>query len=325
MNKPKSLVVGGGISGLTTGIRLAQDGHNVEIWTKEQPEQTTSATAAAFWLGQADKAEKWGKTSFEQFKRIATEFGDEVGVEERQLLSVFKDYPPMPKWAKVLPTFQRMTRVELQEAFEGIIPEEFQYGFSFQTWMIEMPKYLKYLRQTFEVSGEIKEKEIAELDEAFAEHDLVVNCSALGSRDIEGIEDKTVYSVAGQVVQIRRTIEKTILFDTKSMTYIVPRGDNVILGGTEVDNLYNRTPIEETTAAIVRRCSAFLPGIANIDIQVEKVGLRPTRSEVRLEVENLVGGKTLIHNYGHGGAGVTLSWGCADEVVALAKKAVVRV
>ena len=45
----------------------------------------------------------------------------------------------------------------------------------------------------------------------------------------------------------------------------------------------------------------------------ESVGLRPSRSEVRLESEK-VDGTLIIHNYGHGGAGVTLSWGCADEV-----------
>jgi len=46
------------------------------------------------------------------------------------------------------------------------------------------------------------------------------------------------------------------------------------------------------------------------------VGLRPSRSEVRLEVED-IGDRKVVHNYGHGGAGVTLSWGCAEEVVRL--------
>ncbi len=42
------------------------------------------------------------------------------------------------------------------------------------------------------------------------------------------------------------------------------------------------------------------------------MGLRPVRSSVRLEAEGRV-----VHCYGQGGAGVTLSWGCADEVVRL--------
>jgi D-amino-acid oxidase len=42
------------------------------------------------------------------------------------------------------------------------------------------------------------------------------------------------------------------------------------------------------------------------------VGLRPARPSVRLEAEGRV-----VHCYGHGGAGVTLAWGCAVEVAAL--------
>jgi D-amino-acid oxidase len=44
-------------------------------------------------------------------------------------------------------------------------------------------------------------------------------------------------------------------------------------------------------------------------------GLRPYREQTyRLEPE-VVGSKFVVHNYGHGGAGITLSWGCAHEVV----------
>jgi D-amino-acid oxidase len=35
---------------------------------------------------------------------------------------------------------------------------------------------------------------------------------------------------------------------------------------------------------------------------------------VRLEVESLPGGRVLWHNYGHGGGGVSLSWGCARDL-----------
>ena len=44
-------------------------------------------------------------------------------------------------------------------------------------------------------------------------------------------------------------------------------------------------------------------------------GLRPYREGTfRLEPE-VVGGKFVVHNYGHGGAGITLSWGCAREII----------
>ena len=49
------------------------------------------------------------------------------------------------------------------------------------------------------------------------------------------------------------------------------------------------------------------------------VGLRPFRSEgFVLEAERL-GQRLLVHNYGHGGAGVTLSWGTSSLAVDLAR------
>ena len=54
------------------------------------------------------------------------------------------------------------------------------------------------------------------------------------------------------------------------------------------------------------------------------VGLRPGRISLRLEREECVlGGKArpVVHNYGHGGSGMTLAWGCAGDVVAMLKGA----
>ena len=49
-------------------------------------------------------------------------------------------------------------------------------------------------------------------------------------------------------------------------------------------------------------------------------GLRPGRPTVRLERgADLADGTPLIHHYGHGGSGITLSGGCAEEVAALAE------
>ena len=46
----------------------------------------------------------------------------------------------------------------------------------------------------------------------------------------------------------------------------------------------------------------------------EAVGLRPGRKEVRLELEMAGPSCPIVHNYGHGGGGFTVAWGCANEV-----------
>jgi D-amino-acid oxidase len=96
-------------------------------------------------------------------------------------------------------------------------------------------------------------------------------------------------------------------------TYVIPRTDDVVLGGTDDDGDWSRTPSPEVADHILRRAAALVPEVAKARVVRHKVGLRPARPEVRLE---RVG--DVIHCYGHGGAGVTLSWGCADEVRQLA-------
>ena len=52
-----------------------------------------------------------------------------------------------------------------------------------------------------------------------------------------------------------------------------------------------------------------------------QVGLRPYRPQgYRLEAEQM-GDKTVIHNYGHGGCGVTMSWGTSSVAAELASAA----
>lgn len=72
--------------------------------------------------------------------------------------------------------------------------------------------------------------------------------------------------------------------------------------------------------AIVRRCATLRPEIAGARIIDHRVGLRPARDAVRLERELLPDGRVLVHNYGHGGAGITVAWGCAREAAELASR-----
>ena len=92
-----------------------------------------------------------------------------------------------------------------------------------------------------------------------------------------------------------------------------PHGDIVVLGGSATESA-DTTADPEEEAAIIARCASIEPLLRDAKVIEHRVGLRPSRPEVRLESEQ-ISGSTVVHNYGHGGVGVTLSWGCADETL----------
>jgi D-amino-acid oxidase len=100
------------------------------------------------------------------------------------------------------------------------------------------------------------------------------------------------------------------------VSYLFPHQDTVVLGGTMADGDWDTEPRPEVAERIVADCALIEPRVRDAPVLAHRVGLRPARPEVRLEAEALDGGRVLWHNYGHGGAGVTLSWGCARELAA---------
>jgi D-amino-acid oxidase len=99
-------------------------------------------------------------------------------------------------------------------------------------------------------------------------------------------------------------------------TYILSHGDHVVLGGSWAPYSERTTPDPDVGEAIIARCAAIEPALAKARVREHRVGLRPARHRVRLEREDHPS-RAIIHNYGHGGSGLTLSWGCALDVVAL--------
>ena len=139
----------------------------------------------------------------------------------------------------------------------------------------------------------------------------MVDCSGLGSRHLA--DDPTTTPVRGQVVVLEQVGLEEWWLAEDGPTYVIPRAHDIVVGGTDDAGEWDRTPSPEIADEILRRATDLVPALARTRVLRHKVGLRPARPEVRLE---RVG--DVIHCYGHGGAGVTLSWGCAAEVAALA-------
>ncbi|MFE0764935.1 FAD-dependent oxidoreductase [Streptomyces smyrnaeus] len=294
------VVLGGGVIGLTTAVVLAERGTDVRVWSPEPPGATTSAVAGGLiWpyrIEPEKQALEWAVRSFRHFSWLA-EQPPTTGV--RLVRGRMPGSAPPPEWSALTGTPPRAP-------------------------LVDMGTYLRYLRGRFEAAGGRWEQRAARsLTEAAAAAPTVVNCSGLGARQL--VPDPTVRAVRGQVLVVEDPgIEEWYVAASDSAretTYILPQPYGVVLGGTADDGAEDREPAPATAAAIVERCAAVHPELATAAVLEHRVGLRPFRPSVRLEAERVPdgrGGTSLcVHNYGHGGAGVTVSWGCAVDAARL--------
>lgn len=296
------VVVGAGVVGLTCAVRLLEAGHRVDVVARDLPRETTSAVAAALWYPfralPQDRVTTWSATTYAVLDALADTDPDS-GVRMVSGTEVFRSSQPDPWWRSAVPSLARVRD----------LPDGYRDGWTFATPVVEMPIYLDWLRARLEeLGGTLTRLNLTALPDGA---DVVVNCSGLGARLLGA--DRTVVPVRGQVVYVEQVGIDRWWLDGAGPTYVVPREHDVVVGGTDEEGDWSRTPSPESAAAILQRAARLVPALRDARVLRHKVGLRPVRPAVRLERVGRV-----IHCYGHGGAGVTLSWGCADEVAALA-------
>ncbi|MFJ2889992.1 FAD-dependent oxidoreductase [Streptomyces sp. NPDC087305] len=304
------IVVGGGVIGLTTAVVLAERGARVRVWTREPVELTTSAVAGALWWPYRIEPEplvgEWALQSLVVYEELAAR-PEETGVRMVEGVQGETRLDELGSWAARVPGL----REARAEEFAGD-------GLWARLPLIDMSVHLPWLRDRFvELGGTVEEASVVDLSEVPAS--VVVNCTGLASLDL--VPDRSVRPVRGQLVVVENPGITTWLtavdHSADTSTYFFPQPGGLILGGTAEENAWSMTPDPATAEAIIARCAAFRPEIADARVLEHRVGLRPTRPAVRLEREVLRGGRVLVHNYGHGGAGITVAWGCAREAADL--------
>lgn len=298
------IVVGAGVVGLSVAVRLLEAGHRVDVVARDLPLETTSAVAGALWYPYLafprTRVGDWGRTTYTVLDALA-DTDPEAGVVLREGTEVLRERTPAdPWWAEGGPVLARQTA----------LPEGYADGWTFRAPVVDMPVYLRWLVGRVEsLGGTLTRMNLSALP---SHADVVVNCSAIGSRLLAG--DRSVVPVRGQVVVVEQFgLERWWLDASREHpTYVIPREREVVVGGTEVEGEWSRTPSPEAARTILERAARLEPRLRTARVLRHKVGLRPLRPSVRVE---RVG--DVVHCYGHGGAGVTLSWGCAEEVARL--------
>jgi D-amino-acid oxidase len=302
-------VVGAGIIGLTAAWRLTEAGYEVRVMAAAPPGETTSVVAAAIWYPYLalpqDLVTRWSAVGFQELSALAAQ--PATGVRMRWGRQLFRAPTPDPWWRSAVPDLQRVPATEL--------PPPYMDGYRLRIPAVDMPRHLAWLAERLAGFGvRIELRCLSALDEAPGE--VVVDCTGLGARDLVG--DRELLPVRGQVVVVEQFgLEEWVLDEAEELTYVAPREETVVLGGTAQRGTNDLTPDPQTTREIVARCAALVPEAGRARIVEHRVGLRPARTAVRLERDVLGDGRTVVHCYGHGGSGVTMSYGCARDVVAL--------
>lgn len=304
------VVVGAGVIGLSCAVRLAEAGYDAHVLARDLPAETTSAVAGALWLpyraNPPEQVAAWARATFTELVGIHDK-DEHAGVLLREGVLLHRGEPTRPSWADAvrgLATLQGVT--DPAPGYRG--------GWHLRVPLVDMGLYLPWLVARLEAAGgTVTRMPLPSLPN----RGVVVDATGVSARAMA--HDDTVRPVRGQVVVTENPGLTRWLVDEEErdgeLTYVLPRTDAVVVGGTAVEGDWDPLPHREVAERILARATALVSELRGARVLRHRVGLRPARPAVRLETER-VGDASVVHCYGHGGSGVTLSWGCADDVLA---------
>ena len=332
-------IVGGGVVGLTCAHVLSA-GHRVTIVADALGAETDSIKATALWhvylVPETEQVLAWAGHTLEEFHRIA-KVAPESGIELIQGVELFRHTEEhRPSWAALPHLFEPLNRGEIDQLNSvrpsDLTPEEcnsldqnpIRWGYRVEAPAADMAIYLAWLKREVHGRGvSFQRRHVKTLGELAADYDVVVNCSGIGARTLASDENFEPYK--GQYFIFKRTenAPDDYVGDDEhpgGMAYMIPRASEILVGGSAergLDDLEFTLNLEET----VRRAGLYVPWLRSRTSKDEArkpvVGVRPCRRDgIRLELD-CAGSGPVIHNYGHGGSGFSLSWGCAARVSAL--------
>lgn len=308
-----------------------------------------------FWTGREPNHKwykpEWAERTYEVLEALSAT--NTAGISRTSLFEYFSEFMSEDEIQKVI---KSMWWKQLRQvAFRDLRPDEligksvrnprfkggithFKSGIMFKTFVVNMSDYLRYLTHRLAERGvRPQRRNVTDLRSLAEGYDVVVNCSGIGAKKL--VPDNKVIAKEGIVLQLTelKQIQDIFLihtgdyFDARPM-YIVPRvgsKPDIILGGTITSRFpqaqrkafqpqhipFDEAPkwVLEFSSRILNDCTTFESELENATVLNVQVGYRPARHpKVRLK---RIG--NVIHNYGHAGGGVTLSWGCAEEVLEL--------
>ena len=308
----KIIIAGAGISALSCAYLLAKKKmYDITIVAKEFSPNITSNKAAAFWFPYHVRNDKrgiaWVQRSYEFYKEFSKIEATGISIKTLQKFLRKGMAENEPEWLEFMPkgSTRKMEQSEL--------PDLYDEGYEVQVPLIETQIFLPWLmRGLHKMNVLCKSKLITDLTSLTTQADLVFNCTGYGSRQL--CNDEMLIPVRGQVGLLSPIENMHIYLDNETPLYLVPRHDAIIVGGTYEEGEELLQTDKATINRLLQNAYNVFPYLQQQKVLGSWAGIRPYRNLVRVEREK---NSNIIHNYGHGGSGFTLSFGCAEEAINL--------
>ena len=315
-------VLGAGVIGLTTAITLRERGYDATIYTNSENEnELASHAACALWMpflmcddevSESHEADSryWAEESWAKFSQILL-LKEETGVFKVHHEEVWRNRPKTPYYRDIVEEF---TESEIDF-------DDYCHKWEMTTYVIDMSLYMPWLRNRYiALGGTIKYIEkLKSLGDIGIQEGVIFNCTGLGSRVL--MDDRDLRPVKGHLLLYDKVQTRYSFGDNEYC--IIPRKHSLAIGSLLLDEP-DIDPNKEGIDHLLHKTKQLLSSGLDKKYGVEQTtnrtytlitGLRPYRSSgvqiSRSEVEH----KHVYHNYGHGGSGVTFSWGCASDCV----------
>lgn len=301
-------VIGAGVIGLTSALCFQESGFIVKIIADKFDETICSSNAGAIWgpfLSNEDQsAYEWSFETLKVFRNLAKNPKSGINIVDGVLAANYETQ--IPEWFKLL---------NQDHEYDEQLPKGYIKAWRYSVPIIEMPKYLNWLKTEFyQSNGVLEIGKINSFTELKDEFDFVINCTGLGSKEL--CADEKLYAMKGQLIVVSNPGVNYFFAergDNKELFYWMPQGEKIVIGGT-AEKIFSHTLIDEVqTKRMFDQAKRIEKKFAKSEFVAEKVGFRPCRDSIRFEFDKIY--QNVFHNYGHGGSGVSLSWGCAQSVV----------
>ncbi|XP_064466628.1 D-aspartate oxidase-like [Ornithodoros turicata] len=317
-------VVGAGIVGLSTALCMQENIPNISVTVIADKfiEDTLSYGAGGFIrpdenIGPSySTTRRWYKESFNYFRQLADNpLTKDAGVKWVSgccLSSIGAECLRNGIMEDLFPDLRMLSEEELKQ-----YPSKYKFGMFYTSILADPRKYLKWLtNKILQNGGIIVSRSVESFEELAGHYSIIVNCTGLGAKKLT--RDVLLTPVRGQTIKVHAPWVAQFCY--ADGCYVLPGTEYVTLGGIKQLGDWNTKVSDYDRRYIWETCTSVVPSLKNGKVIHDWVGLRPFRQPVRIEAEVIKFGSTtckVVHNYGHGGHGVNISWATAKDAATL--------